>query len=252
MSSCPHHGCNVTRSRYRGAVHTAPDLPRRLLAEFLGTGVLVAGGCAAAAVNYRFDGILGGHVGIAVAWGLVVAMVIFAIGHLSGAHINPAVTLAFASGRHFPWREVGPYWVAQIAGALIGAMAVAGLLGTESGLSRTHPDTIGALATVSLEIIITAVLMLVVMAVATDTRAQGTLAAVAIGITVTVIGLVIGPLEGASMNPARSIGPAVATSDFTSLTLYIVGPIIGALVGVGIYTYLRGRPTRDAAHPDAE
>ncbi len=233
-------------------MHPTPDLPRRLVAEFLGTFLLVAGGCAAAAVNFRMPGVLGGHVGIAVAWGLIVAMVIFAIGHLSGAHINPAITLAFAGGRHFPWREVIPYWVAQITGAMCGALAIAGLFGTDSGLSLTQPHTVGNGTAVVIEVAITAILMLVVMAVATDTRAQGALAAVAIGTTVTVLGLVMGPITGASMNPARSIGPAVATGDFTVLWIYIVGPILGAGVGVTIYAYLRGRPHPEGAQPDAE
>jgi len=231
---------------------TEPDLVRRLVAEFLGTFILVAGGCSAAAVDYRFDGILGGHIGVAVAWGLVVAMVIFAIGHLSGAHINPAVTLAFASGRHFPWRDVLPYWMAQIVGAMCGALSAAVLFGDASGLSRTHPNTISNGGAVVIEVAITAVLMLVVMAVATDNRAQGALAAVAIGITVVVIGLVMGPITGASMNPARSIGPAMATGDFTAIWIYLVGPIIGAVIGVAIYAYLRGRPKPEGAQPDAE
>jgi glycerol uptake facilitator-like aquaporin len=94
--------------------------------------------------------------------------------------------------------------------------------------------------------------MLVVMAVATDTRAQGALAAVAIGITVVAMGLVMGPITGASMNPARSIGPAVATGDYTALWIYLIGPTIGAAIGVGIYAYLRGRPHPEGAHPDAE
>lgn len=233
-------------------MHVAPDLPRRFAAEFIGTFVLVAGGCAAAAVDYRTEGGLGGHVGVAIAWGLIVAMVIFAIGHLSGAHINPAVTLAFASGRHFPAAEVLPYWVAQVAGALTGALVVAGLFGTGSGLSLTQPVEVADLGAVGIEIVITAILMLVVMAVATDTRAQGALAAVALGVTVSVIGLVMGLVEGASMNPARSIGPAVATGDFTALWVYLVGPIVGALVGVAIYAYLRGRPHPEGTHPDAE
>lgn len=233
-------------------MHTEPDLPRRLVAEFLGTFVLVAGGCGAAAVDYRMHGLLGGHIGVAVIWGLIVAMVIFAIGHLSGAHINPAVTLAFAGGRHFPWREVIPYWVAQITGAMCGALAIAGLFGDESGLSRTHPNTVGNGTAVVIEVAITAILMLVVMAVATDTRAQGALAAVAIGITVVAMGLVMGPITGASMNPARSIGPAVATGDYTALWIYLIGPIVGAAIGVAIYAYLRGRPHPEGALPDAE
>ena len=233
-------------------MHGAPDLPRRLVAEFVGTFVLVAGGCAAAAVDYRFDGVLGGHIGVAVAWGLVVAMVIFAIGHLSGAHINPAVTLAFASGRHFPWREVLPYWVAQVAGAMAGALAVAGLFGTASGLSVTQPFDVSDVGALGIEVIITAILMLVVMAVATDTRAQGALAAVALGITVAVIGLVMGPMDGASMNPARTIGPAVATGEYLAIWVYLIGPIVGALAGVALYAYMRGRPHPDGGHPDAE
>ena len=198
------------------------------------------------------DGVIGGHIGVAVAWGLVVAMVIFAIGHLSGAHINPAVTLAFASGRHFPWTEVVPYWVAQVSGAIAGALTVAGLFGTGSGLSVTQPFEVSDMGAIGIEIIITAILMLVVMAVATDTRAQGALAAVAIGVTVTVIGLIMGPMEGASMNPARSIGPAVATGEYTALWVYLIGPIIGAMLGVAIYAYMRGRPQPQGAPPDAE
>lgn len=232
-------------------VDTAPDLPRRFAAEFVGTFILVAGGCAAAAVDHRSAGALGGHVGVAVAWGLIVAMVIFAIGHLSGAHINPAVTLAFASGRHFPRAEVLPYWVAQVAGAITGALAMAGLFGTASGLSATRPADIGDLGALGIEVAITAILMLVVMAVATDTRAQGALAAVAIGLTVVVIGLVMGTIEGASMNPARSLGPAVATGDFTAIWIYLAGPVLGALLGVAIYAFLRGHPHPDGTAPDA-
>lgn len=228
-----------------------PELHRRLVAEFLGTFILVAGGCSAVAVDYRLHGVLGGHVGTAVAWGLIVAVVVFSIGHLSGAHINPAVTLAFASGRHFPWREVIPYWVAQITGAMCGAFAVAGLFTDESGLSRTRPNTISSGTAVAIEVVITVVLMLVVMAVATDSRAQGALAAVAVGVTVILMGLVMGPITGASMNPARSIGPAVATGDFSGLWIYVVGPIIGAGIGVAIYGYLRGRPHPVGAQPDA-
>ena len=233
-------------------MHGPPDLPRRLLAEFVGTFVLLAGGCGAAAVNYRMPGVLGGHAGIAVAWGLIVAMIIFAIGHLSGAHINPAVTLAFASGRHFPWREVVPYWIAQLCGGVLGALAIAGLFGNESGLSLTQPHTVNVLTALVIETAITAILMLVAMAVATGTREQGVLAAVAFGITVTAIGFVMGPITGASMNPARSLGPAVATGDYANLWLYFVGPLVGGLLGVGIYMVLRGRPQPVDAHPDAE
>ncbi len=233
-------------------MHGTPDLTRRVAAEFIGTFLLMVFGCSAAAVNDRMDGVLGGHIGIAVSYGLIVAMVIFAIGHLSGAHINPAITAAFAAGRHFPTREVIPYWAAQIAGAMAGAFAAAGLFGPSSGLSLPQPHTVGSGTALVIEIGLTAVLMTVVLAVATDTRAQGALAAVAIGITVTLEGLILGPITGASMNPARSIGPAVAVGDYTSLWIYIIGPVIGALVGVAIYAYLRGRAHPEGALPDAE
>ncbi len=208
-------------------MHGTPDLPRRMLTEFLGTFMLMAFGCSAVAVNERMDGIVGGHIGIAVSYGLIVAMIVFAIGHLSGAHINPAITAAFAAGRHFPRNEIVPYWVAQISGALAGAFTAAALFGTSSGLSVTQPNTVGTGTAVLIETGLTAVLVITVLAVATDSRAQGALAAVAIGITVTLAGLIMGPITGASMNPARSIGPAVATGEYTSLWVYIVGPFIG-------------------------
>ncbi len=233
-------------------MHGTPDLPRRMLTEFLGTFMLMAFGCSAVAVNERMDGVVGGHIGIAVSYGLIVAMIVFAIGHLSGAHINPAITAAFAAGRHFPRNEIVPYWVAQIAGALAGAFTAAALFGTSSGLSVTQPNTVDTGTAVLIETGLTAVLVIAVLAVATDSRAQGALAAVAIGITVTLAGLIMGPITGASMNPARSIGPAVATGEYTSLWVYIVGPFVGALIGVVIYAYLRGRPHPEGTAPDAE
>ena len=228
-----------------------PDLPRRVAAEGLGTFCLVFAGTGAVVVDRVAGGVIG-HGGAAAASGLVVAIMIFAVGHLSGAHLNPAVTAGFATGRHFPLREVGPYWAAQVAGALAASLALRALFGTAHGLGATHPAHVGQLGALVLEAGLTAVLMIVILAVATDTRAAGSLAALAVGATIALEALVLGPITGASMNPARSLAPALVAGDWADLWLYLVGPISGALVGVGIYEALRGAPHPAAAAADAQ
>jgi MIP family channel proteins len=225
------------------------DLPRRLAAEFFATFCLMAGGTGAVVVDEVAGGVFG-HPGVAVAFGLVVAVMIFAVGHLSGAHMNPAVTAGFAVGRHFPLREVAPYWAAQVAGALAASFALRGLFGGGRDLGSTHVSHVSLAGAFAVEVALTAVLMVVVMAVATDTRAVGSLAAIAVGATITLEALVFGPITGASMNPARSLSPAVAASDWTDLWIYLTAPFTGAMLGVGIYEVLRGRRP-DLAPPDA-
>jgi MIP family channel proteins len=217
----------------------------------LGTFCLVFAGTGAIVINGVSGGQLG-HGGVAGAFGLVVAVMIFAIGHISGAHMNPAVTAGFAVGRHFPLVEVVPYWAAQCAGAILASYSLRALFGTSHGLGVTQPAYVSQLAALVLEAGLTAVLMIVILAVATDTRAAGSLAAIAIGGTIGLEALVLGPITGASMNPARSLGPALAAGDFTSLWIYIVGPAAGALIGVAIYEGLRGVPHPAAAPPDAQ
>jgi len=197
---------------------------RAHVAEFLGTFVLVFAGCGAIAVASRYSGI--NHIGVALAFGLAVAVMIYALGHISGAHLNPAVSVGFALGRHFPWRLVASYSTAQI-------------LGPDADLGVTTPSGTD-FQSVAWEAVLTFVLMLVVTAVATDTRAVGEAAALAIGGAVCLGALVGGPVSGASMNPARSIGPALVSGDLTSLWVYIVGPIAGAAAAAAVYRYLRG------------
>jgi aquaporin NIP len=228
-----------------------PDLARRLAAELLGTFCLVFGGTGAIVINGVSGGQLG-HGGIAAAFGLVVAVMIFAVGHISGAHMNPAVTAGFAVGRHFPVTEVLPYWVAQVAGAILASLSLRALFGTANGLGVTQPNYVGRFSALVLEAGLTAVLMIVVLAVATDTRAAGSLAAIAIGGTIGLEALVLGPITGASMNPARSLAPALVAGDWTTLWIYIVGPITGALVGVAIYEALRGPAGRAVGPADAQ
>ena len=228
-----------------------PGLPRRLAAEALGTFCLVFAGTGAIVVDEVAGGPIG-HGGVAAAFGLVVAAMIFAVGHLSGAHLNPAVTAGFATGRHFSPREVGPYWAAQVAGALLASLALRALFGTAHGLGATHPAHVGQMGALAVEAGLTAVLMIVILAVATDTRAAGSLAALAVGGTIALEALVLGPITGASMNPARSLAPALVSGDWADLWLYLAGPIAGALVGVGIYEALRGAPHPATAAADAQ
>jgi aquaporin NIP len=222
-------------------VSTRPDLPRRLVAEGLGAFCLVAAGTGAVLV----DGLTGGALGlggVAAAFGLVVAVMVMALGHLSGAHLNPAVTIAFAAARHFPPREVGPYVAAQAAGAIAASLSLRGLFGSGAQLGVTAPAFVGDGAALAIEATLTAVLMMVILAVATDTRAAGQLAAVAIGATIALEALVMGPVTGASMNPARSLAPALAASEWGDLWIYLIGPTAGALAGAALYAFLRGAP----------
>lgn len=205
---------------------------QKAAADGVGTAVLVFAGCGAIVVDASTGAL--GHLGVSLAFGLVVGAMVFATGHVSGAHLNPAVTLAFASQGRFPWREVPLYVLAQLAGACIGAIGVAVLLGTDADLGATHTD-LPWLQAASIEAVFTGFLMFVITAVATDARAQGQLAALAIGGTVALGALVGGPLTGASMNPARSLGPALVAGGLGDQLLYVVGPIVGALVGIAAY-----------------
>jgi aquaporin NIP len=178
---------------------------------------------------------------VAACFGLVILVAVAAAGHLSGAHFNPAVTVAFAGFRHFPWREVPVYVAGQLAGAVAAAWTLAGLFGMQAGLGATVPAG-GAPQSLAMEALLTAVLMFVITAVATDSRAVGELAAVAIGATVALDALWGGPVSGASMNPARSFGPALVAGVWRDHWVYWLGPLAGALLGAAAYEGLRGPP----------
>jgi len=206
-------------------------------AEFLGTFALVFAGPGAAVINaYTNGGVT--PVGIGLTFGLIVGSMIYAIGHISGAHINPAVTLAFTLTRHFPLRDVPGYLLAQLAGAAAASLVTKGLYGNTAHLGATLPSH-GAGQAAVLEGILTFFLMFVIMAVATDVRAQGEAAAIAIGGYVALAATFAGPIAGASMNPARSFGPALVSNDWTSWWVYWVGPIVGALLGALAYQRIR-------------
>lgn len=213
---------------------------RAHLAEALGTFALVFFGCGAIAVEAQTGQL--GHPGVALAFGLVIAVMIYALGHISGAHFNPAVSIGFAVGRHFPWSRVLTYSAFQVAGAVAGAALLRLSLGDAAVLGVTAPSGTD-LQAVAWEAVLTFTLMLVITAVATDTRAVGEAAALAIGGTVALGAMVGGPVTGASMNPARSLGPALVAGDLDAIWVYLVGPILGAVAAAIVYRVLRGTDT---------
>ncbi len=219
------------------------ELARPLVAELLGTFALVFAGAGAVIVDARTHSL--GHVGVAISFGLVIMIMIYAVGHISGAHFNPAVSFAFALTRHFPWPRVVAYWTAQVAGALLAAALLRGSLGNVAHVGATLPS--GSLGPSFLwEVVLTFFLMFVILAVATDTRSVGEAAAIAIGGTVGLDAMFGGPISGASMNPARSLGPALVSGDVHALWLYIVAPLVGAALGAFAYQFVRGEQTRTA------
>lgn len=212
------------------------SLLRRSGAELIGTYALVTAGCGAITVNASTGAL--GHLGVAFTFGLIIMVMIAATGHLSGAHFNPSVTCAFALTRHFPWQEVPWYVGGQLIGAIAGAFTLRGLFGPAANLGATVPSG-SAFQSLGLEVLLTAILMFVIIAVATDTRAVGQLAALAIGGTVALDALWGGPISGASMNPARSLGPALVAGVWRDHWVYWVGPMLGASIGAAIYQWLR-------------
>jgi MIP family channel proteins len=215
----------------------SPTLLRSLVAEGIGTFALVFAGAGAIMVDAKTHQL--GHVGVAITFGLVIMAMIYAAGHISGAHFNGAVTLAFALTRHFPWNRAVAYWCAQLAGALAAAAILRGSLGDIAHVGATFPS--GSQAQSFLwELIMTAFLMFVIMAVATDTRAVGEAAAIAIGATIGFDAMFGGPISGASMNPMRSLGPGIVSGDLHAIWIYLTAPVVGAAAGALAYQFLRG------------
>jgi aquaporin NIP len=212
---------------------------RRTAAEGVAAFALVFAGCGAIVADARYDGALG-TVGVALVFGLVIMGMVYATGHLSGAHINPAVTLAFTLTRHFPPREAGAYIGAQLAGAATAALLLLAVWPDQPAALGATVPSVGAGSALVYEVVLTAILMFVITAVATDTRAVGSGAAIAIGGAVGLDALFGGPVTGASMNPARSFGPALAASEWQDFWVYVVGPVIGAGAGAFTYQLIRG------------
>lgn len=163
---------------------------------------------------------------------------IYAIGHISGAHMNPAVSLAFATVKHFPWKQVPFYIAAQLTGAISASYTLRVLLEPSKQLGATSPSGSNIQALI-IEIVTTFTMVFISTAVATDSKATGELAGVAVGSSVTIASIVAGPISGGSMNPARTLGPAIATSSYKGIWIYMVGPITGALLGAWSYVVIQ-------------
>jgi aquaporin NIP len=205
-------------------------LLRSCFAEALGTFALVFAGTGAIIVNQSTDGTVT-HPGVALTFGLVVMALIYALGDVSGCHINPAATIAFWAARRFPTRSVGPYIASQLAGAVLASLLLRLLFTQHPTLGATIPAGSAAQSFV-LEVVLTALLMFVALSVSTGAQEKGIMAGAAIGSVVALEAMFAGPICGASMNPARSFGPALVSFHIGQLWIYIAAPILGSLLAV--------------------
>lgn len=219
----------------------APDvsLTRKLGAEFVGTFILIFAATAGPIVNQKYGGVES-LIGNAACAGLAVMIIILSTGHISGAHLNPSLTIAFAALRHFPWAQVPAYIVAQVSASICASFALKGVFHPFMSGGVTLPSVTYGQA-FALEFLISFNLLFVVTAVATDTRAVGELAGIAVGATVMLNILVAGPASGGSMNPVRTLGPAVAAGNYEAIWIYLLAPTLGALAGAGTYTLVKLR-----------
>jgi len=203
---------------------------KKLAAEMLGTFALVFAGTGGIVINDISGGTVS-HVGIALIFGLVVLAMIYALGDVSGAHLNPAVTLGFFAARRFRGKSVGPYVLAQCAGAILASLSLRLMFPSNSTLGATIP-TGPAMQSFVLEALLTFLLMFVILSVSTGSKEKGMLAGVAVGSVIALEALFAGPVSGASMNPARSLAPALVSLRLDHLWVYLAGPALGALAGV--------------------
>jgi aquaporin NIP len=225
------------------------DLMRRMVAEAIGTFILVFAGVGA--ILTLSDEI--GAFSYIFGFGIALMVIVYAIGHISGAHVNPAVTLGLSVTGRFPMLELPYYWVSQVAGALVAAITLRLLYGNENGLGVTSvAGGYSVLDGFVLELIAAAIFTFVITAIATDKRAEAAVAGLAIGGTLLVIHVFAGGVSGASVNPARSLGPAIVDGDFSDLWVYLTAPFIGGVIGAVLYEFIRGdgdRPPGEAISP---
>jgi MIP family channel proteins len=215
-----------------------PALPRRALAELLAAFALIFAVGSGAAEAGSQHAQLGLPAQAAIS-GLAIMGLIYAVGHLSGAHINPAVTIAFTITRHFPGREALSYIAAQLTGAALAGLLLLAAWPDQPGELGANVASVATGTALVYEIVLSALLMFVIMAVATDTRAVGAAAAIAIGGVVLLDILIGGGVSGASMNPARSFGPALASGTWGDFWIYVVGPVAGTAIGGLAYQFVR-------------
>ncbi len=203
---------------------------KKYISEFIGTFSMIFCGTGAMTVNEITSGDVT-HVGIAITWGLIVMAMIYAFGETSGAHFNPAVTIAFAYAKKFAWKEVPKYIIAQVLGAFTASFILLFLFPTSEFLGSTIPSVDVGRAFV-LELLLTFFLMVVIINVSTGSKEIGIIAGIAVGAVVLLEAMFAGPITNASMNPARSLAPNIVSGNIQGLWLYILAPILGALLAV--------------------
>jgi aquaporin Z len=214
----------------------------RYLSEFLGTFALVFAGTGAIIVNDVSGGAIS-HVGIALTFGLVVMVMIYAVGDISGAHFNSAVTLGFWLAGRLPVREVAPYIGSQLVGGLLASLLLRLVFSEHSGLGVTQPS-VTVFGAFLFEVLLTFFLMFVIIHVSSGAKERGITAGLAIGATVCLDALFGGPITGASMNPARSLAPALVAGHFDHLWLYLLAPVVGAFLAVAAFGLTSGEEAR--------
>ncbi|XP_039167216.1 nodulin-26-like [Eucalyptus grandis] len=218
---------------------------QKLIAEMLGTYFLIFAGCGSVVVNKNEKVVT--LPGIAIVWGLVVMVLVYCVGHISGAHFNPAVTIAFAVTRRFPLKQVPAYVLAQQLGSTLAAGTLRLLFsGGHDQFAGTQPSG-SDLQSFVIEFITTFYLMFVICGVATDSRAIGELAGLAVGATILLNVMFTGPITGGSMNPARSLGPAIVSNHYKGIWIYLLAPTMGAISGAAVYNIIRftNKPLRE-------
>lgn len=212
------------------------SIMKKYLAEIIGTFAMVFCGTGAIIINQQTNGAIT-HVGVAITFGLIVMAMIYALGNISGSHLNPAVTIAFALAKKFEVKQVAPYIISQLFGAILASLVLKYLFPTNEFLGATIPSGT-ALQSFILEFILTFILMLVIINVATGSKEQGMFAGLAIGSTVLLEAMFAGPICGASMNPARSIAPAIVSGYTQHLWVYISATILGAALAIPTWKFL--------------
>jgi aquaporin NIP len=215
------------------------DMLRKSVAEILGTFALVFCGTGAIVIDGVTHGAVS-HVGVAISFGLIVMTMIYALGDISGAHLNPAVSVAFAFAGRLPVRMLGVYIASQIAGAICASLLLRLLFPTDQLLGATIPAGSSS-QSFGLELILTFILMLVIIRVATGSKEQGLFAGIAIGSVVLLEAMFAGPICGASMNPARSLAPAIVTGHIEHLWVYLTAPVIGATLAIPTWKFLNAK-----------